>query len=405
MKTFLARLLVKAASMVRSEEGRNQLLMALLIPLAIVIVAVSAVAYIISSPFSALGELFGEEELGLAESIWDSFNASGTSGSSYDFVYYSQYDLEWAMEPYSGGTIASHGCGPTSLAMVIATFTQDEKYDPSSMAQYLVKGGQTDPKAGTYHSAFAYAINRIAESEDIEMTIKEFAGTQWAEVAKEMEKANVLVIARVSGGKWTGGSGHFIVLRGFDEDGNVLVGDPASKDKSQVGHAPSSVSTAASKYWVITGPVMAGSGEYNWPFHCAFSIDAWFWKPGNLWSCKHHTGQDFNASPEGSMVFAVGPGKVIVSRYSKSYGNEVQIMHPDGYLTLYAHLSERLVKVGDIVDADTPLGHESDTGNAYGKHLHFEVHKGSYSYPKNTSSPPSSPIDPMLYLKWHGVEK
>lgn len=408
MSAFFRRIALRAASMARTDEGRQKLLMVILIPFCIITVAISMVAYIISSPFAALKEVFGGDEQGIAESIWDTFNATPDTaeGAIFDFVYYSQNDPKWSKQLYSGGTISSHGCGPTSLAMVISTFTQDDKYNPSWMAQYLTDAKQADPVMGTYHSAFAFAVNAIAENEKIEMTIKEYSGTQWPDVAKEMEKSNVLVIARVSGGKWTSGSGHFIVLHGFDEGGNIKVGDPASIAKSQLTHTPSSISTAASKYWVITGPMYPGGGEYNWPFHGNFSVNHNFWRAHSRWACGHHTGEDFNANPDGQLVYSIGPGTVIVSTYdSKNYGNTVRIMHPDGYISLYAHMTERLVKVGDAVTSNTPLGHEGETGKVTGAHLHLEIHKNKYSYPKRgSSSPPASLISPLEYLKWHGLE-
>lgn len=57
-----------------------------------------------------------------------------------------------------------------------------------------------------------------------------------------------------------------------------------------------------------------------------------------------------------------------------SYGNYVIINHQNGFKTLYAHLDTVLVKEGDNVKAGKILGAMGDTGNAYGKHLHFEVY-------------------------------
>lgn len=57
-----------------------------------------------------------------------------------------------------------------------------------------------------------------------------------------------------------------------------------------------------------------------------------------------------------------------------SYGNYVQIKHPNNMFTLYAHLKKGLkVKKGDKVVKGQILGVEGDSGNANGIHLHFEV--------------------------------
>jgi len=59
-----------------------------------------------------------------------------------------------------------------------------------------------------------------------------------------------------------------------------------------------------------------------------------------------------------------------------SYGNCVKIDHGNGYATLYAHMQKGLnVKFGEYVEKGQILGYMSNSGNAYGGHLHFEVWK------------------------------
>ena len=50
--------------------------------------------------------------------------------------------------------------------------------------------------------------------------------------------------------------------------------------------------------------------------------------------------------------------------------------HGDGYFTLYAHLSEILVSVGQTITAGQIVGRVGDTGSLKGPILHFEVRKG-----------------------------
>ncbi len=67
------------------------------------------------------------------------------------------------------------------------------------------------------------------------------------------------------------------------------------------------------------------------------------------------------------------------SRGLASYGNYIVIDHGNGYKTRYAHLKKNslLVNKGDSVAKDTPLAIIGDSGNAYGRHLHFEVYKNN----------------------------
>ncbi len=83
-------------------------------------------------------------------------------------------------------------------------------------------------------------------------------------------------------------------------------------------------------------------------------------------------------------VIAFDSGKVIYCQdgYSNmkgstgntSYGNFVKISHGNGCFTLYAHMQKGLlVKDGEYVKKGQRLGYISDSGNAYGAHLHFEL--------------------------------
>lgn len=83
------------------------------------------------------------------------------------------------------------------------------------------------------------------------------------------------------------------------------------------------------------------------------------------------------AHSDGKIVFCQdGYGNMKGSTGNVSYGNCVKIDHGNGYCTLYAHMLKGLsVKNGDSVKKGQKLGYMSDSGNAYGGHLHFEVWK------------------------------
>ena len=83
------------------------------------------------------------------------------------------------------------------------------------------------------------------------------------------------------------------------------------------------------------------------------------------------------AHSDGKIVFCQdGLGNMKGSTGNQSYGNCVKIDHGNGYCTLYAHMLKGLsVKNGDSVKKGQKLGYMSDSGNAHGGHLHFEVWK------------------------------
>lgn len=62
-----------------------------------------------------------------------------------------------------------------------------------------------------------------------------------------------------------------------------------------------------------------------------------------------------------------------------SYGNVIRLNHPGFGSTLYAHLSDILVRAGQSVTAGQQIGRVGSTGNSSGPHLHFEISGGSAS--------------------------
>lgn len=87
---------------------------------------------------------------------------------------------------------------------------------------------------------------------------------------------------------------------------------------------------------------------------------------------RFHNGIDI-AAKEGTPVFPLMPGKVLLSREVSGYGNMVVIDHLNGYKTVYAHNKVNLVKEGDEVDISTVIAEVGSSGVSTGPHLHFEV--------------------------------
>ena len=114
------------------------------------------------------------------------------------------------------------------------------------------------------------------------------------------------------------------------------------------------------------GPVSSGFG---WPAD-DHSLSGNPYGPG-------HLGIDISA-PEGSNVYAAGSGVVTMAQggYNYGYGNVIQIDHGNGYVTVYAHLSQINIGVCTPVGQGTLIGYSGNTGNSFGAHLHFEIRIG-----------------------------
>jgi murein DD-endopeptidase MepM/ murein hydrolase activator NlpD len=85
-----------------------------------------------------------------------------------------------------------------------------------------------------------------------------------------------------------------------------------------------------------------------------------------------HLGFDL-ASTTAAPVLAANRGRVIHASWLGIYGNCVILDHGMGLQSLYAHLSQIAVNVGDSVTTDQQLGRSGSTGLAGGDHLHFTM--------------------------------
>lgn len=110
-----------------------------------------------------------------------------------------------------------------------------------------------------------------------------------------------------------------------------------------------------------------GTGRFSWPVIGAKLTSSY----GKRWG-RMHKGVDLASSNRN--IIASDNGKVIFSGVKNGYGNVIILDHLNGYETLYAHLSKRLVSVGDTVEKGEKIGIMGSTGESTGVHLHFEVH-------------------------------
>lgn len=90
---------------------------------------------------------------------------------------------------------------------------------------------------------------------------------------------------------------------------------------------------------------------------------------------RMHNGVDI-AAPTGTAVYSSAEGEILrIGRQPDGYGNFIEIRHPNGMTTLYAHLSRIDVASGDRVLAGERIGLVGSTGYSTGPHLHFEVRR------------------------------
>lgn len=151
------------------------------------------------------------------------------TGGVVDLVYFNQGEDPWADAAYGPDQIRGYGCGPTSIAMLISSLT-DETLDPAQAAQAAYEAGYCAPGSGSYLSivkgmASQYGLS-AASCPDLT-----------AEELRSQLASGNLFVALMGKGHFTKG-GHFIVLRGVTLEGKVLVADPNSRQRSLAGWDP-----------------------------------------------------------------------------------------------------------------------------------------------------------------------
>ena len=166
--------------------------------------------------------------------------------------------------------------------------------------------------------------------------------------------------------------------------------EAAARKRAAASSSSSSSSRGSSSSSSSSNYSSGGSGSLIWPCPTYTYISSEFggrvspitgkWQGG-------HKGMDI-ASGKGNPVIAAASGTVVKSYLSSSYGNYIVISHGGGLMTAYAHMTRRLVSVGDTVAAGQQIGTVGSTGNSTGNHLHFEVYEnGTAVNPRNYVSP------------------
>jgi len=107
---------------------------------------------------------------------------------------------------------------------------------------------------------------------------------------------------------------------------------------------------------------------------------------------RAHYGVDYGA-PVGYPVRATADGTVTFAGWNGASGRMLRIRHKNSYETMYLHLQQILVKVGDRVSGGQDIGTVGSSGESTGPHLDYRIKQGvSYI---NPLSQRFSPVEPL----------
>ena len=172
-------------------------------------------------------------------------------------VDYKQNDSKWGGLSYAvdgeRSTVKSAGCGPTSLADVLAAIVSPY-IDPVTLASWARYHNYKIKNCGTSYSffvpcakAFGVTVRRLNTSN--------VYGIPWNGVHEqalaELQKGNWL-IACMGKGNWTS-SGHYVVAYGY-ENGYVYINDPASTAAKRAKNTWELFKSQVKYYWAVEVP-------------------------------------------------------------------------------------------------------------------------------------------------------
>ena len=128
--------------------------------------------------------------------------------------------------------------------------------------------------------------------------------------------------------------------------------------------------------WPETGPITQGFGCTPFPFEP--------YDP-NCPAKHFHSGIDI-AAPCGNNIAAADSGIAHTYYSNIGYGDHIIIVHGNGWVSVYGHMSAFAVGDGQTVHRGQLIGYEGSTGNSTGCHLHFEIDLNN------------NPVNPLAYL-------
>ena len=127
-----------------------------------------------------------------------------------------QWDDRWGFHPYGTSVLGLTGCGPTCLAMVVDSLSEDADVTPAEAADFATKQDLYEYGVGTRWGIWSagaaeYGLECETVSADFDTVLDELS-------------QNAMVVCSVGPGVFTPG-GHFIVIVG-QEEGKLEIRDP-----------------------------------------------------------------------------------------------------------------------------------------------------------------------------------
>ena len=270
-----------------------------------------------------------------------------------------------------------------TLDKVMAAFVADASVSYTDSGDIVGSGKSRAELAALFKKPVSYQTYTVRSGDTLGGITKRFGLTNLSTLidvngitnARALHEGQKLRIPSVDGLMYTVAKGNS--LAGLSSKFNVPL-----EDLLDVNDLASQTLTVGQQLFIPGAKMDAAKlhevlGDlFKIPITEAYRISSKFgWRPDPFTGVRsYHTGIDL-ACPEGTPIRAAMNGTVAFVGWSNVFGNYIIVNHPNGYQTLYGHLSASRVKKGQGVTQATVIGLVGSTGYSTGAHLHFTVYK------------------------------
>lgn len=141
-----------------------------------------------------------------------------------EIPHFLQWDERWGYETYGSDFLAVTGCGPTSLSMVVCGLTGDTKWNPYEVAKMAEDNGYYVDGSGSSWELMSSGAEKLG------LTVSSVIFD--AEHIRATLEAGQPIICVMGPGDFTD-AGHFLVLTGVDQEGDIILQDPNSVERTK----------------------------------------------------------------------------------------------------------------------------------------------------------------------------
>lgn len=141
-----------------------------------------------------------------------------------EIPHFLQWDERWGYENYGSDFLAVTGCGPTSLSMVVCGLTGDTKWNPYEVAKMAEDNGYYVDGSGSSWELMSSGAEKLG------LTVSSVIFD--AEHIRATLESGQPIICVMGPGDFTD-AGHFLVLTGVDQEGDIILQDPNSVERTK----------------------------------------------------------------------------------------------------------------------------------------------------------------------------